>query len=410
MSGNSGLKKINEHIKVYTNPENLDEFMERFIKVGKAYRIIHYVDGPEEHTVWTRKNLIDPDKIIENIRTFRNDPDKKIESIYVWIPSDSKNNVLLAGNGINISNNNCNSWNNLIKQLYEREYKIDYKLIEDLEFIDQYEYLVDTLCKANKKSKASYLTKDKDVRIKLKEKTVTVLDQMEVQEFHKKALNYYDEILTTNYDFLFEKAYQQTNPQCQIDVVAKTEGDDEETSLYRKVDLNGKTIWHIHGAESEINGKHSFDSICFDRLMYTKNLTAMVNGIQSSNTLQKNSWAKIIMEDNVDIIGHSLGKSELDLMWILTYRGQLSRSEENLIKNEIRYFYIVTDEVDSESNRKELNAKLCFLASIGVTTVGIQKNEFKDDSLRNETVGVLYNTNEYYELCLQKVNQFNKKS
>lgn len=153
-------------------------------------------------------------------------------------------------------------------------------------------------------------------------------------------------------------------------------------------------IHHIHG---ELN---YYRSVCLGITKYVDNLTKTVellsrdkNQVPGIN-LQKSiaeevfcqsgwrqTWAELLFNTNIYIVGLGLSESELDLWWLLARRSQLL-SYDNLrskINNQIYYFLLSTDDfpVDA-SNLKALGIKIKPLTVINDDWRDAYRNVWKD--------------------------------
>ncbi|MDL5511733.1 SIR2 family protein [Arenibacter sp. M-2] len=197
----------------------------------------------------------------------------------------------------------------------------------------------------------------------------------------------YDEILTTNYDYLFEKALN-------IEWKRKNNFGHREISFscYRRQELNEKKIWHIHGEQC------SYSSILFGFRHYINysarvkkqahdDLFSLKNKIHLSD--QKSSWVKYFFTDNIRIVGLSMKHTEYPLYWVLAYRNYLKESHPAyIIKNRIEYFI---PSFSIEKNRNILEA----LSSYGVIIRSFELENGDYDgfykAVFNNRLGEIYN-------------------
>lgn len=202
-------------------------------------------------------------------------------------------------------------------------------------------------------------------------------------------------VLTTNYDYNLENAlfhavgspylYEEPRGVYQYENIASDK---------RYTQIGDMEIHHIHG---ELN---YYRSICLGITKYVDNLTKTVellsrgkNQVPGIN-LQKSiaeevfcqsgwrqTWAELLFNTNIYIVGLGLSESELDLWWLLMRRSQLL-SYDNLrskINNQIYYFLLSTDDfpVDA-SNLKALGIKIKPLTVINDDWRDAYRNVWKD--------------------------------
>lgn len=175
-------------------------------------------------------------------------------------------------------------------------------------------------------------------------------------------------ILTTNYDYNLEHALlnKLTNSQPEVNenisFQQETRGSDK-----RYHTVGNYKIHHIHG---EINYPNT---ICLgitkyiDNLAKTMELLSDEQPTHGSNSLRrligsrvftntsgwKKTWAELLFNSDIYIVGLGLTPEELDIWWLLMRRAQLlSYGElEGQIKNRIYYFSL------TEKGQKQLDSK-----------------------------------------------------
>lgn len=143
-------------------------------------------------------------------------------------------------------------------------------------------------------------------------------------------------IITTNYDYAIE--FNLFKDKIKENKIRNNGG--------RKTVFGDTTIFHIHGT----TGHEKSQNICLGTIGYNKYLRSLQSGMPSTfKAIVDNydkyisklpGWAKLMLTDDVHIIGLNLSVSEKDLWYLLTLRAYLI-SAGLPIKNKIEYHDIV---------------------------------------------------------------------
>jgi len=161
-----------------------------------------------------------------------------------------------------------------------------------------------------------------------------------------------NDILTTNYDYTFERAYKN-----EFDRPSKTSGEETKYSLYRKITLDSKCFYHIHG-EAKYH-----TTLCLGYEHYVGYLAKMREYLRAEPRVSKRfdgnvvalrtiddgreeqekfSWLNLFFTHDVYIVGLGLAPCEIDLWWLLTYRAYLYYTNDsglqNIMKNRITIY------------------------------------------------------------------------
>lgn len=258
-------------------------------------------------------------------------------------------NCLFVGNGLNLTLNNY-SWNNLLSSI------ADYVGTESIEGISlplEFERLMNI-----KLSRNPGIQDKNGVYSKAKARAIAPLKNLVLTDnsVHEVIPNIgFDTIITTNYDFMIEKAfnpdfiYEESNEQyC-----------DNKTST-----INGVDIYHAHGSIA------STKSVCLGFEHYVKILNHIRNDLSAESIkaiLERSEddngkWYHKFFTDNVYIVGFGLSESEIDIWSLITKRASLYyRDKDGLqsrIDNRIVYYEIVDDIFPKYQS---YNAKLALL-------------------------------------------------
>ena len=299
----------------------------------------------------------------------------------------SEKKVLLLGNGVNRLSKDY-SWENLLEDLIKKVGKEDViKFTKEKPFTLLYEEIaLRTMRFQNRKE------------IDLKRIISKLVKEIKHNEFHKKYLNIgVNHILTTNYDYNFEKTYKNTNCE-KKNILPET-----KYNMFRRRRCGNKDIWHIHG-EAEVPNSltlgHEHYAGYIQKIrnyltsgIPTKNKKKIYSPFFSSksessiNALREHdlySWVDFFLGYDVHIIGFSFDYTEIDLWWLTIYKEKLrfKYKDDSLGKTVFHYF--------RNPERKEHlieEAKLSLLESYGVK---IKKYDFKEGNY-NEAYGKIIN-------------------
>ena len=227
-------------------------------------------------------------------------------------------NVLLVGNGINRTTENNENWDGLLEVLSNKvdlpkEKKNGYFPLIFYENIYLYGM-------KNKKIKNEH---------ELKTAVKETLDKFRFTELHEKIVNSgFGNILTTNYDYTLENSVGGLNK-------AKITSEIKETrySLFRRKEINGVNIWHIHG---ELGRRRASETIMLGQEQYGGYMQHMRNYIISGRDELKSvryrmengdkkikdikSWVDLFFSKDIYIYGFGLDFSEYPLWWLLSFR------------------------------------------------------------------------------------------
>lgn len=189
-------------------------------------------------------------------------------------------------------------------------------------------------------------------------------------EVHHKILTLAPlHLLTTNYDFTFEKALDPGFKE------PKNEGAVKETvyNIFRHHMAGNINLWHIHGSANNPS------SLTLGYEHYSGYLQQMRNYIVTgtgtsykqrfeslirrlSKPLKENhSWLDFFFTEDIYIIGLTLDFIEIHLWWIFTFRQRAMLTNKINIRNKIVYYY----PTDLET---AIRNKLDLMNSMGIKT------------------------------------------
>ncbi|MEO6288943.1 MAG: SIR2 family protein [Ginsengibacter sp.] len=286
-------------------------------------------------------------------------PNKKIEERFAEAIQnlDSGKPILLIGNGINRVNPESLSWEGVLKSLIEKSgvknVRIGSKpltfLFEEISHKMEGGATRENICRLKKHVRALIETKIKHGRIHEKFTSLPV-----------------ENILTTNYDYCLEKSLNNDFVRQKIN--REKNADFKKYSLVTHNEVQGKSIWHIHGelcndVLTETGNEYSEQSIMlgFDQyLAYVdKILKVFIEHANGKETGMKNekpgldkTWLSFFFTHDIHIIGLEFGLFESHLWAILNFRAKLL-DRNKCIHNNI-FYYIPSYELLVKRDNLEL--------------------------------------------------------
>lgn len=226
---------------------------------------------------------------------------------------------------------------------------------------------------------------------------------------HKKIMNSkkVKDIITTNYDYTFEKVLVtdfDNNGDRLSNSTTETKHSIRRRCYFDIKEEFSKSIWHIHGEinhnQKFVGGHFSSESIQigYDHYgEYLNEIQAYLRGYKYKNQpsiekkLNENisgvSWIDKLFTDKVIILGLDLDFSEIDLWWLLNYRKKVFKRNQNLAMNQIIYYQpiVQVDIVDNEDdelkrniNMKKKFAKKDVLSSLSVDFIEIECASYQE--------------------------------
>ncbi|MGD1818525.1 MAG: SIR2 family protein [Pleomorphochaeta sp.] len=278
--------------------------------------------------------------------------------------------VLFLGNGINRLSENY-SWEQLVKSLIYKFYSKEINVnTENKPFSLLYEEI---LSHALSKSKGN----EQDIRKHI----VSEIKKIGINDFHKKIIKYdFAAILTTNYDYLIEKAFDSKS---NFKNTAKVQESKYNILRKNEVDNINIPIWHIHG---ELRRPQTITLGYEHYSGYLENLrTSVTQGKAWENFELKrlsdrlnskiiDTWVDYFFCYNIHIMGFSFDFSEIDLWWLLVFRSRMINLKKRKynITNKIYFYY-------AEENNSIINSRVQILKSLGVIPIcNLLMNNWED--------------------------------
>ncbi len=195
--------------------------------------------------------------------------------------------------------------------------------------------------------------------------------------------NYYDQYLTTNYDYCIEKAIAP-----DYDPYAYKEARWPKYSLHRYNTVAGKNVWHIHGESlngfngQKVNYPESSIMIGFEH--YSDYLEKIHHFIKSNNKeglydlIKKEqdaglpNWVHLFFIHDIDMVGFGMDYTESHLWFILNFRARLKRAGAT-IPNKIRWIIPMF----SRENEKD-NVALLMALEVEINYINSEPNNYED--------------------------------
>lgn len=287
--------------------------------------------------------------------------------------------TLLIGNGLNLTLSK-ESWSELLTNIASHKgitpqkglpLPFEFERIMNL-------YLGD---KQNIKDKNRVYSETKKEMLRELQSKISLDDDA----IHKKLTELpIQNIITTNYDFLLEYAFEPgISPKI----------DSQTTFIDKPVEcINGVNFYHAHGHA------HAIKSICLGYEHYIKLVTHIRNALDKKNTHDKcglvnnlknntvlNEWYYKFFSDNIYIIGLGLSESEIDLWSLLTRRASLYYRDcdgaHSAIQNRIVYYDIIDN--SDENNVSKAENKYSMLEAVHVEVRKRYLKEFSNNDFDN---------------------------
>jgi len=240
---------------------------------------------------------------------------------------------LLFGNGINRLNNAEASWENVLRELSAGNPTArELQFIKHKPFALLYEEILLAGVSAIKALNES----------PIKQRIASLVEELQGNEFHRRVMtSNVRHILTTNYDYNFEKATRLPFPRRNLESESKY-------SVFRRRAVAEKFVWHIHGeAKAPSTITLGYDQYSGYLQKLRGHATAERDGEKRAPFKRGEldfdecdgrvySWLDVFFRDNIHIVGLGLDFTEIDLWWVLTYKGRLAARGHTVGKT---YFY-----------------------------------------------------------------------
>lgn len=268
---------------------------------------------------------------------------------------------ILIGNGFNLVDKHQKSWKDMLMEIARD--------VGDPEIIRLYDHKPETLIF----EQLAYADGRSNKETQIKDRLAEAMYDLQHNYLHNLALDLkFRHILTTNYDYSFETA-GGIDPH----KLEKNGSAERRYSLFRKHDVGGTSIWHLHGEARSANTimlgyEHYAGSLQNVRRYMTsksrkdKRVSKFMLKIENfEDHPDGHSWLDVFFRDDIHIIGLSLDYTEMVLWWAITYKKKLRHYEKDFLLGQTYYYY---KPATNNEAQLRLEAKLGVLRSLGVQT------------------------------------------
>lgn len=266
--------------------------------------------------------------------------------------------ALLIGNGLNRLSLGLD-WTALINQL-----AVDIGVAHRMQRIDgkPLSLVFEELCAHSSGSTF------RSVEMRVKRQISLLAGRARVTELHRRFVNAFEVILTTNYDDTLEQAlgWPLFESSCFFP--------ESRYSLFRRCKAGGKELWHIHGESAKpesilLGYDHYAGYLQKIRNYLTDELRQKKTGEVIRSPLKggaqafehwgwKYSWVDHFLRDHLHIVGFGIDFTEIDIWWLLLHK----RRRRNITGHTFYY------EVVRPGSESAISPQLSVLESLGVRT------------------------------------------
>lgn len=254
------------------------------------------------------------------------------------LPNGKRPNVLLVGNGINLSFDNAQYVNKIVESIWKKKHE---------------ETMPDSVKNMTLPMQIVVASKDcvdecmGDLANGFRN---TNIDRKQ-KPFIKKILDSgFDSILTTNYSFEFERSVINdfTIRKFQMNYRYTRSDSYDKFGIFQYINLpyeNNPPIWHIHGNASRKNsmvmGQYYYGELLSNVVMAAKNTLKRFRTSKSKNIPFKPlSWVDYFLIGDVYSFGFKFDLSESDIWWLLSFK--------KYYFGETRVYYYEANKVDDD--------------------------------------------------------------
>ena len=290
---------------------------------------------------------------------------------------------LLVGNGLNRCLEGGIAWGSLLEEI-AKKYKVNYnnEILMPLEFERILNACMEKEAKENNNQEdlsSLYRTIKEQIADRMKKASLPE------ESIHKNIpYSSFNNILTTNYDLLLEKALEKALPHNKI--INTIIGSNEKYIFHETAQIDEILFFHPHGIVN------SPDSICLGYEHYMgvveklrNNYNGMISGkskrdqgrikkLEEGKIREKricrilreidaplNEWGEKLYTSDVYIVGLGLTECESDLWWLLTHRASLYYSNyhsiRDVLKNKIIFYDVINDIKADDSEEEEYRSR-----------------------------------------------------
>ena len=217
----------------------------------------------------------------------------------------------------------------------------------------------------------------------VKKKIASIVGTVGVTELHRRYVDLFNVILTTNYDDALEQAISGPLYE-RKPLIAES-----RYSLFRRVRAGGKEVWHIHGEgaspESIVLGyDHYAGYLQKIRNYMTHGLPSRHKGLIVRSPVKAGvvdleawrwhrSWTDHFLRDHLHIVGLGFDFTEIDLWWLL-----LHKCRRKNVTGHTFFYDVILESQMASLPRPELSV----LRSLGVKVQVIHAPSYKEGYLQ----------------------------
>lgn len=162
-------------------------------------------------------------------------------------------------------------------------------------------------------------------------KVVELFGGMKPNKIHTQLMSLaFSEVVTTNYDDCLERATGKASISANFGIKERT------YSLFRRVAVGGKHVWHVHGdvstPQSIVLGHDRYVESCAQMRRYMdleglkfahmEPVKAAFKQSDSIDFSKVHSWIDLFLTRDVHIVGFGLDFTEVDIWYLLSYRAR----------------------------------------------------------------------------------------
>lgn len=162
----------------------------------------------------------------------------------------------------------------------------------------------------------------------MKQRIAELVGGLQFNQFHRRVMDSaIRHVITTNYDYCFERSTRLTYPRKHLMRESKY-------SVFRRRAVGTKFVWHIHGEVEVPNtitlGYDQYSGYLQKLRTYatadreSKYGSPFKMGMSGFDAVDGTvySWLDVFLRDDIHIVGLGLDYAEIDLWWAVTYKAR----------------------------------------------------------------------------------------
>jgi hypothetical protein len=276
---------------------------------------------------------------------------------------------LLLGNGLNRLSMPL-SWHELLEQLASELGLAGSVAVDDRKPLSLH---FEELC-----IRLADYDKARDAENAVKRRIAKLIGAFPVHRLHRDLACLFQVILTTNYDFTIEDALAGGLRE------RFTNLPESRYSLFRRVNVGARSIWHIHGdADRPPSILLGYDHYAGYLQKIRNYLTDGVptearighfrsplrSGLHDFEKYDIHSWVDFFLRDHVHAVGFGFDFTEMDLWWLLVHK------RRRQVRTGKTFVYLI--DLDGSVRERE-KVKLSLFDSLGATAVIVRAESYQD--------------------------------